>query len=154
MPLLVVLLRGLFVLLQLGGCHIRYSCHDPILLLNLFALFVKECCHPVVICSFDRCQALRCLSCFSLFHLSCVSGYLPLFYSLWSYISLHIICYIWDLTTDHTISTNCNQTKTTGLKKIQFLPFIQLKIPYYTIRQFNLATNRSVRLKANGKVLR
>ena len=45
-----------------------------------------------------------------IFNQSCVSGCLPLFYSLWSYISLHIICYIWDLTTDHIISTNCNQT--------------------------------------------
>ena len=49
MPLLVILLRGIFVLLLLGCCYIILSrilldsCHDLIYDLDLFDLFVQEC---------------------------------------------------------------------------------------------------------------
>ena len=70
--ILVVLLRGLFVLLQLGRCHIIQS--RIILFAPLFYLVIGSRC-PV--CPGVLSTIVVCSQLFLVFHLCCSSGYLP-----------------------------------------------------------------------------
>ena len=107
MPLLVVLLWGMFVLLQLGRWQIILS--RILLFVPWSYLVLGSLCLvcPVVLSSgfFLGCVFFWPFSSsympqlFLGFHLSCAFGYLPSLSFLWSYISPHILCVLYHFST-------------------------------------------------------
>ena len=92
--ILVVLLRGLFVLLQLGRCHIIQS--RIILFAPLFYLVIGSRCpvcpgvlSTIVVCSSDLFK-ISDASIVSRISSMLFSGYLPSLFFLWSYIYPHM----------------------------------------------------------------